>query len=251
MQYDLFVCHASEDKEAFVRPLCDALIKLHHRVWYDEFSLKLGDSLRRSIDKGLNTSRYGLVVLSNSFFGKNWSNYELDSLVSRENDSGEKVILPIWHGVSKREVLQYSAALADRIAVESSKGTAHVVEKIAEVLLKSSNSLVASDVSAPLRSVDELILSLFASYPGDRAKAARALGQLGPTAAAALDALRGRLRDSSGQVRDAAQWAILKINPQKLSPQQKNRTLEDKLDELKRKFEASDLDGYFDILLEG
>ncbi len=38
------------------------------RVWYDEFSLQLGDSLTASIDRGLQESRYGLVVLSKTFY---------------------------------------------------------------------------------------------------------------------------------------------------------------------------------------
>jgi len=74
-------------------------------VWYDEFNLKVGDSLRRSIDRGLANLRYGIVVLSTAFFAKNWSQYELDGLVTKENASGEKVILPVWHKVSKDEVL--------------------------------------------------------------------------------------------------------------------------------------------------
>ena len=46
----LFISHASEEKADFVRPLAHALKKQGLRVWYDEFSLKPGDSLRRSID---------------------------------------------------------------------------------------------------------------------------------------------------------------------------------------------------------
>lgn len=65
--YDVFICHASEDKEAFVRELAEALSK-YLRVWYDEFSLSLGDSLRRKIDYGISHSRYGIVVLSEDFF---------------------------------------------------------------------------------------------------------------------------------------------------------------------------------------
>src|SRR4051794_18731366 len=95
-KHDVFVSHASEDKDTFVRPLCERLSSLNYRVWYDEFSLKLGDSLRRSIDAGLQHSRYGVVILSRNFFNKNWSQYELDALVTRENASGERVILPVW-----------------------------------------------------------------------------------------------------------------------------------------------------------
>ena len=82
--YDVFISHASEDKENFVRPLATKLINKGLRVWYDELSLSVGDSLRKSIDAGLTKSQYGLVVLSSAFFSKNWTQYELNGLVSRE-----------------------------------------------------------------------------------------------------------------------------------------------------------------------
>jgi hypothetical protein len=70
--YDAFICHASEDKKSIARPLAAALDELRFRVWYDEFELKVGDSLRQSIDKGLVNSRYGIVILSKAFFAKDW-----------------------------------------------------------------------------------------------------------------------------------------------------------------------------------
>ncbi|WP_377153260.1 toll/interleukin-1 receptor domain-containing protein [Roseateles sp. UC29_93] len=84
MLYDVFICHASEDKDSFVRPLAEALRKERVEVWYDEFSLRLGDSIRQSIDRGLRQSRFGVVVLSPSFFEKSWTQYELDGLNERQ-----------------------------------------------------------------------------------------------------------------------------------------------------------------------
>ncbi|MGB3142526.1 MAG: toll/interleukin-1 receptor domain-containing protein, partial [Maribacter sp.] len=98
------------------------------KVWYDEFELKLGDSLRRSIDKGLINSKYGIVVLSTSFFKRNWTQYELDGFVNREMN-GMKVILPIWHKVSKDEVQKFSPSLADKVALNSS---VYSIKEIAE-----------------------------------------------------------------------------------------------------------------------
>lgn len=118
-KYHLFISHASEDKDDFVRPLADALRRLGVEVWYDEFELKIGDSLRRSIDRGLANSRYGVVVLSSAFFAKNWPQYELDGLVAREV-TGAKVVLPIWHKITRDEVLAYSPTLADKVALNSS-----------------------------------------------------------------------------------------------------------------------------------
>lgn len=114
-EYDVFISHASEDKEALVRPLAVALTNEGLRVWYDEFELKIGDSLRRKIDQGLARSRVGLVVLSRSFIGKGWTNYELDGIVTRAV-TGEQVLLPIWHDITKEEVIAFSPSLADKVA---------------------------------------------------------------------------------------------------------------------------------------
>lgn len=130
--FDVFVSHASEDKEAVVRPLATALQTSGLSVWYDEFELKIGDSLRRKIDRGLASSRFGVVVLSQSFFGKGWTEYELDGLVTRAV-SGEQILLPVWHNVSKKEVMGYSPSLADRVARSTAT---HTVEEIAAEIVE-------------------------------------------------------------------------------------------------------------------
>jgi hypothetical protein len=131
--WDAFVSHATEDKERFVRPLAEALTKAGLRVWYDEFALRIGDSLRRSIDKGLSRSRYGIVVLSPSFFAKEWPQRELDGLMSREV-GGEKVILPIWHDIDVASVREQSPTLADRVAANSREGLDRVVAKLLDAM---------------------------------------------------------------------------------------------------------------------
>ncbi|MBV6505842.1 MAG: hypothetical protein ILNGONEN_01407 [Syntrophorhabdaceae bacterium] len=133
MQWDVFICHASEDKKDFVTPLALALKQLGLKVWYDNFTLRLGDSLRQSIDRGLADSKFGIVVLSHAFFEKDWPQYELDGLVEKEG-SGIKVILPIWHGVTKQEVRRYSLSLSNRKAVSTSDGLEKVVSAIIEAV---------------------------------------------------------------------------------------------------------------------
>ena len=117
--HDFFISHASEDKDGLVRQLAEALRAKGAKVWYDEFTLKVGDSLRREIDRGLASSRFGIVVLSENFFRKEWPNRELDGLVTMETQ-GTTRILPIWHKVSKDEVVSYSSPLADKVALNSS-----------------------------------------------------------------------------------------------------------------------------------
>lgn len=120
-KYDLFISHASEDKDSLVRPLAILLERLSVKVWYDEFSLKLGDDLSLSIDRGLQGSRYGLLILSKSFLAKNWTDYEYRSLLSRQID-GERVLLPLWYGIDKEDVKQYSLYLAGIKALPVSLG---------------------------------------------------------------------------------------------------------------------------------
>lgn len=132
--YDAFISHASEDKDDLVRPLAQKLQEAGFSIWYDEFQLKVGDSLRRSIDKGLANSRFGIVVLSPDFFAKNWPQYELDGLVAREMNGG-KIILPLWHKVSKDEVMRYSPSLADKVALHTAMYTIdELAEKLGDVL---------------------------------------------------------------------------------------------------------------------
>ncbi len=131
-KYDIFISHASEDKDAIVRPLATILERLTVRVWYDEFSLQLGDSLTASIDKGLQESRYGLVVLSKAFLSKRWPEYEYRSLMTREID-GERAILPLWYDVTKEDVKNFSLYLADIKALSISKAN---FEKILPAILK-------------------------------------------------------------------------------------------------------------------
>lgn len=126
---DVFISHASEDKDSFVRPLAAELTRLGLIVWYDELTLRLGDSLRQKIDEGLSSSRYGVVILSSSFFSKQWPRAELDALYAREME-GQKVILPIWHHITKEEVIKHSPLLAAKLAMPTDQGVAAVAREI-------------------------------------------------------------------------------------------------------------------------
>lgn len=131
--WDVFISHASEDKNSIARPLAAALQAEGLKVWFDEMTLKVGDSLRRSIDRGLAKSRFGVVVVSKAFLKKEWPQRELDGLVAREGD-GQKVVLPIWHEVTAAEVRKCSPTLADRLAVPSSRGIAAATEELMQVI---------------------------------------------------------------------------------------------------------------------
>jgi hypothetical protein len=152
-EYDVFISHASEDKEDFVRPLAKELQNRGYRVWYDEISLSWGDNLSSSIDKGISQSKFGIIVLSQNFFKKKWTERELNGFVSKEvND--EKVILPIWHQVSKKEVLAFSPTLAGKIAIDSSQGIDYIVNKLVDIMTQNSAIPVTPPVKLPTNTTE-------------------------------------------------------------------------------------------------
>lgn len=134
-QYDLFISHASQDKADFVEPLAKKLSGMGFKVWYDDFVLKLGDSISGAIDKGIARSSYGLVVLSPHFFAKRWTERELAGLTTREVAGRKKLILPVWHNVTHEDVMEYSPTLADKKAIDTGQmELEEIAEAIAEVL---------------------------------------------------------------------------------------------------------------------
>jgi Domain of unknown function (DUF1883)/TIR domain len=138
-EYDVFISHASEDKSSIVSPLANALRERGLSVWFDKFELRIGDSLRRKIDLGISRSRFGIVVLSPAFFAKGWPQYELDGLVTMAA-SGKQILLPLWHGISKDEVVSQSPSLADKVALRTADYTIdEIAEEITSVVRQSSS----------------------------------------------------------------------------------------------------------------
>jgi hypothetical protein len=131
-QYDVFIAYAYEDKDAVARPLADVLRK-RLNVWYDEFALDVGDSLRREIERGLAGSRYGVVILSPNFFKKEWPQKELDGLTAREVE-GRKVVLPVWHEIDAEGVRREAPSLADKVAARTGDGIGAVAAKLLAVI---------------------------------------------------------------------------------------------------------------------
>ena len=135
-EYDVFISHASEDKTPFVEELVKALQDKDVKVWYDSLSIAWGDSLRKQIDDGLKKSRFGIVVLSENYIKKGWTQYELDGLFDIEMAKG-KTILPIWHNITKQQVMDFSPTLAGRKALTSATMTAKEIADTFVELIKS------------------------------------------------------------------------------------------------------------------
>ena len=146
-EFDVFISHATEDKD-FAGPLAHRLRSAGLRVWFDEFELGLGDSLNEKINWGLSRSHYGVVVISPTFFKKHWTRHEMNGFVARQT-SGERVILPIWHRITKDEIIEMAPPLADIFALNSSAQSIEqivieIVEKVGSTELLNSSSEVPS-----------------------------------------------------------------------------------------------------------
>ena len=128
-EYDVFLSHASEDKDAVARPLALQLRKRGIRVWYDEFEFRIGDNVIDKLNKGINSSQSGILILSKSFIdmAKQWTKNELDTLESLYVTE-DRVMFPIWHDISVAEIRNFRASLANIFARSTANYT---IEEIA------------------------------------------------------------------------------------------------------------------------
>ena len=135
-EFDVFVSHAWEDKESFADEFVAELIKLGVKVWYDKSQIKWGDSMRERIDFGLKKSKFGIAVLSPNYIaeGKYWTKAELDGLFQLDSVNG-KTLLPIWHQLTKKEVMEYSPIIASKLAMSTALMTPSEIAKELRQLL--------------------------------------------------------------------------------------------------------------------
>ncbi len=155
MPWDLFVSYASEDKQAVAEPLASALSAKGFTVWYDDFVLKVGDSLTGEINRGLAQSNYGVVVFSRTFFAKHWPQAELAALAQREV-AGRPVLLPVWYDVGRDDMLALAPLWVDRLAARWEQGIDVVVGRLCEAMGR-------TDLA---RSAGRAVLLTLAELPG-------------------------------------------------------------------------------------
>ncbi|MBV6878598.1 toll/interleukin-1 receptor domain-containing protein [Epilithonimonas ginsengisoli] len=133
---DFFISHDSRDKDEVARPLYEALLRKGLKVWYDEYSLQIGDSLTESIEKGIAESSQGILILSKNFLSnEKWAKNELQSLKTRQIILNKKIILPIWHG-STEDDLSENYWLLDKIGGNTKDGIEKLANKIFESIKK-------------------------------------------------------------------------------------------------------------------
>ena len=132
-EFDVFISHASEDKEEFVEPLSKILVEHNISIFYDKESIDWGDSIPTKIDKGILHSKICLLVISPNFIRKIWTQREKDAFMMLD----DKKILPIWHKVSKDEVQNFSPTIASINAINTADNTLEeIAEKLQQVLIK-------------------------------------------------------------------------------------------------------------------
>jgi hypothetical protein len=130
--HDAFISYATEDND-FASDVAFGLKANGLSVWFAPLSLKVGEKLLDSIESGLQSSRSGVLVLSNHYLRKNWTAYEMDVLV-RQHIAGNKQILPIWLGVGRANVEERHVGLGGIVAITDTHPTHHVVSKLVEAL---------------------------------------------------------------------------------------------------------------------
>ena len=107
-----FISHDSRDKEIVAKNIAINLQRRLCPVWYDEFSINIGENIRDSIEKGLKECKKCILVLSPNFISnKGWTKIEFDSIFTRQILEEQKLVLPVWYKVTKDDVYNYSPSL--------------------------------------------------------------------------------------------------------------------------------------------
>ncbi|CAD6491022.1 MAG: TIR domain protein [Candidatus Argoarchaeum ethanivorans] len=118
--HDVFISYAHEDRKVAME-IEDKLSKSGLNVWIDELKLKIGDSISEEIGKAIKKSKYGIIILSKHHLIKQWPREELKLLFNLQLSTGQKIILPIWHGISNEEIRESFPFLMDIKALSTEK----------------------------------------------------------------------------------------------------------------------------------
>lgn len=162
---DFFISHASEDKQEIVKRLADNLIINGATVFYDEYSIKLGDSISESINKGLTVSKHAIVVLSKHFFEKGWTNAELQAIFSKSIAEKYKILI-IYHGITHNDVIKTYPLLADKMALDSSIGVEKITEELFNAIQKPFNlSYLKLDIDRTRDVKEGFSISMVVGFP--------------------------------------------------------------------------------------
>lgn len=131
-----FISHDSRDKDGIARPIAVGLSKIMCPVWFDEFSLKVGDRLRESIEKGIKECKKCILILSPNFLAnERWTKTEFNSIFTKELIEQTDVILPVWCSVNERDIYDYSPSLLNKVGINISLGADEVVRRLHKAII--------------------------------------------------------------------------------------------------------------------
>ena len=118
-EYDVFLSHANADKQSFVDELNNSLEKLGVKIFYDKKSLEWGDKWKDRILDGTQKAEFAIIVISENFFDREWTEKELKEFLNRQNRNGQKLILPIVHNITNNDLKQKYPSVAEIQAIDS------------------------------------------------------------------------------------------------------------------------------------
>lgn len=122
-EYDVFISHANRDKEDFVEELYQSINRLGINIFYDKESLEWGDDWKASIVNGTKKAEFAVIVISENFFDREWTEKELAEFLNRQNRNGQKLILPILHNITLKQLQERYPSVAGIQAIDSKKNT--------------------------------------------------------------------------------------------------------------------------------
>lgn len=132
-QYDVFISHASKDKNVYVDSLNAAVRKLGLNIFYDTDVLSWGDNWKQVILDGTKSSEFAIIVISNNFFDREWTERELEEFLSLQNENHQKIVLPLLYGISLDELKEHYPELGDIQCISADQ---HNIEEVVILLAR-------------------------------------------------------------------------------------------------------------------
>lgn len=130
---DCFLCHAWDDRQGAAKELHDLLELAGVRVWFSEKDLSLGVPMMRAIDKGLATSKIGLVLVTPALLARLPNEGVVDKELSTLLQGNR--LVPIVHRTTYASLREVSPMLASRSGLDTSEDSMTVIAtKIAELV---------------------------------------------------------------------------------------------------------------------
>lgn len=122
-EFDIFISYVQSDSSDYVDRLYNELIASGISVFRDKEEMKIGQSMRQSMDNALAKAKLAIVIFSPDYLSKYWTQYELDGILSKEYMTGDQMILPLWHNITADELARKSPSLANKLAWNSAVNT--------------------------------------------------------------------------------------------------------------------------------